>query len=162
MHEKPWSRSWKVLVSRSVKQRISQATHLPKGLTISTQETNESSRSFHERAIDNTGPVPARHALSQLYPANSTTSLCAPGHVYNFSYCSVTLNIAGNDAVQKSTSDTRRGYKRIFIEESDSEWSESVLNALTLFEKVATLYFQSQWKFVSRPGCQWPGIFVQK
>jgi len=81
------------------------------------------------RAIDSNGPVHSRRALSQLYPANSTPSLCAPGHVYNFSYCSVTLNIAGNDAIQKSTSDVRRVYKRIFIEESDSQWSGSILNA---------------------------------
>jgi len=73
------------------------------------------------RATDNTGPVPSKGALSQLYPTNSTASLCVPGHVCNFSQCSVTLNISGNDAVQKSTSDLRRGYKRIFIEESDSE-----------------------------------------
>ena len=70
------------------------------------------------RAIDNSGPVSSRGALSQLHPANS---LCAPGDVYIFTQCSVTLNIAGNDAVQKSTSDIWRGYKRIFIEESDSE-----------------------------------------
>jgi len=56
--------------------------------------------------------------------------LCALGHVYNFSHWSVTLNIAGNDAVQKSASDIRRGYKRLFIEESDSEWSQNVLNVL--------------------------------
>ena len=72
------------------------------------------------RTIDNTGPVPLRGALSQLYPANSTASLYAPDHAYNFSHCGVTLNITGNDAVQKSTSDLRRGYKRIFIEESDT------------------------------------------
>ena len=101
-------------------------------------------------AIDNTGPVSSRSTLSQLYTANSTASLCAPSHVYNFSHSSVTLNITRNDAVQKSTSDVRQGYKRIFITESDSEWSESILNALTLFEKALTLYFQS-WKFVSRP-----------
>ena len=29
-------------------KNISQATHLPKGFTITTQETNESSRLFHE------------------------------------------------------------------------------------------------------------------
>ena len=39
--------------------------------------------------------------------------------------------------------------------------SESVLNTLTLFEKTVTLYFQSL-KFVSRPGFQCPGMFVQK
>ena len=82
---------------------------------------DEREQQIISRAIDNTGPVPSRDALSQLYPVNSTASLCAPGHVYNFSHCSVTLNIVGNDAVQNSTSDIRRGYKRIFIEESDSE-----------------------------------------
>ena len=124
---------------------------------------DEREQQIISRAIDNSGPVPSRGALSQLYPANSTASSCAPGHVYNFTQCSVTLNIVGNDAVQKSTSDIRRGYKRIFIEESDSEWSECILNVLhvTLFKKALTLYFQS-WKFVSRPGCQCPGIFVGK
>ena len=37
----------------------------------------------------------SRGTLSQLYPANSTASLCAPGHVYNFTHCSITLDIAG-------------------------------------------------------------------
>ena len=39
--------------------------------------------------------------------------------VYNFSHCSVTLNIAGNDAVHKGTIDVQ--YKHVSIEESDSE-----------------------------------------
>jgi len=82
---------------------------------------DEREQQIISRAIDNTGPVPSRDALSQLHPANFTASLCAPGHVYIFSQCSITLNIAGNDTVQKSTSDIRRGYKRIFIEESDSQ-----------------------------------------
>ena len=79
---------------------------------------DEREQQIISRAIDSNGPVHSRrtHALSQLYPANSTPSLCAPGYIYNFN---VTSNIAGNDAVQKSTSDVRRGYKRIFIEESD-------------------------------------------
>ena len=68
------------------------------------------------RAVDNTSPFPSRNDLSHLYSANSTASLCAPGRVYSFSHCSVTLNIAGNNAVQKSTSDGRRGYKCTFIE----------------------------------------------
>ena len=60
------------------------------------------------RAIDSSGPAPSRGALRQLYPANSTASLYAPGHVYNFTtHCSVTLNIAGNDAVHKSPSDIK-------------------------------------------------------
>ena len=84
---------------------------------------DEREQQIISRAIDNvnTGPVPSRGAFCQLYPANYTACLCALSHVYNFSHCSVTLNIAGNDAVPKSTSDVRRGYKRIFIEESDSE-----------------------------------------
>ena len=82
---------------------------------------DEQEQQIIPRAIDSNGPVHSRHALSQLYPANSTPSLCAPSHVYNFSHCSVTFNIAGNDAVQKRTSNVRRVYKRIFIEESDSQ-----------------------------------------
>ena len=61
---------------------------------------DEKEQQIISRAIDNNGPVHSRRALSQLYPANSTLSLSAPGHVYNFSHCSVALNIAGNDAVQ--------------------------------------------------------------
>ena len=60
---------------------------------------DEREQQIISRAIDNSGPVPSRGTLN----------------------CSVTLDIAGNDAVQKSTSDISRGYKRIFIEESDSE-----------------------------------------
>ena len=83
---------------------------------------DEREQQIISRAIDcNRGPVHSRRALNHLYSANSTPSLCAPGHVYNFSHCSVTFNIAGNDAVQKSTSNVRRVYKRIFIEESDSQ-----------------------------------------
>ena len=80
---------------------------------------DEQEQQIISRAIDKSNPLPSRGALSQLYPANSTASLCAPGHVYNLSPCTVALNIAGNDAVQKSTSDVRGGYKR--NEESDSE-----------------------------------------
>ena len=75
------------------------------------------------RIIDDNSPGPSRGILSQQYPANSSTSTlaCTPGHVYNFSNCSVALNIAGNDVVQKRSSDVSRGHKRIFVEESDSE-----------------------------------------
>jgi len=82
---------------------------------------DEREQQIISRAIDNTGPVPSRCAFSQLFPVNSTASLCAPSHVYNFSHCRVILNITGNYAVQKSASDIRRGYKLIFIKESDSE-----------------------------------------
>ena len=68
---------------------------------------DEREQQIISRAIDNSSPVPSRDALNQLYPANSTASLCAPGHVYNFTHCSVALDIARNDAVQKSTSDIK-------------------------------------------------------
>jgi len=39
---------------------------------------DEREQQIISRAIDNTVPVPSRDALSQLYPANSTASWCAP------------------------------------------------------------------------------------
>lgn len=74
------------------------------------------------RIVGNDGPATSRVIFSQLYPSNSSTSTLsgAPGHMYSFNHCSVTLSIAGNDAVQKKN-DISRGYKRIFIEESASE-----------------------------------------
>ena len=69
---------------------------------------DEREQQIISRAIDSNGPVHSRRALSQLYPANSSGSSCAPGHVYKFSHCSITLNIARNDATQKSTIDIRR------------------------------------------------------
>lgn len=74
------------------------------------------------RAIDNTGPVLSRHAFSQLYPANYTASLCAPSHVYNFSHCSTTLNIAGNGAVQKSTSDIKQLSIQVYLHRRIRFW----------------------------------------
>ena len=55
--------------------------------------------------IDNSGPATSRGVLSQLYPARSSAfTSAAPGHVYNFNNWSVTLNIAGNNSAQKSSS----------------------------------------------------------
>ena len=55
--------------------------------------------------IDNSGPATSRGILSQLYPARSSAfPSSAPGHVYNFNNCSVTLNIAGDNSAQKSSS----------------------------------------------------------
>ena len=55
--------------------------------------------------IDNSGPATSRGVLSQLYPARSSAfPSSAPGHVYNFNNCSVTLNIAGDNSAQKSSS----------------------------------------------------------
>ena len=55
--------------------------------------------------IDNSGPATSRGVLSQLHPATSSAfPSSAPGHVYNFNNCSVTLNIAGDNSAQKSSS----------------------------------------------------------
>ena len=55
--------------------------------------------------IDNSGPATSRGVLSQLYPARpSAFPSSAPGHVYHFNNCSVTLNIAGDNSAQKSSS----------------------------------------------------------
>ena len=55
--------------------------------------------------IDNSGPATSRGVLSQLHPARSSAfPSSAPGHVYNFNNCSVTLNIAGDNSAQKSSS----------------------------------------------------------
>lgn len=115
--EKPWSRSWKVLVFQSVRPRICQ------GLD-DDDSVDEREPQIISQDIGNTSPVPSKHAFNQLYPANSTASLCVPGYVYNFSLCSVTLKIPWNDAVQNSTSDRRRGWQHLFIKKSDSEWSD--------------------------------------
>ena len=55
--------------------------------------------------INKSGPATSRGVLSQLYQARSSAfPSSAPGHVYNFNNCSVTLNIAGDNSAQKSSS----------------------------------------------------------
>ena len=55
--------------------------------------------------IGNSGPATSRGVLSQLYHARSSAfSSSVPGHVYNFNNCRVTLNIAGDNSAQKSSS----------------------------------------------------------
>ena len=55
--------------------------------------------------IDNSSPATSRGVSSQLYPARSSAfPSSAPGHVYNFNNCSVTLNVAGDNSAQKSSS----------------------------------------------------------
>ena len=55
--------------------------------------------------IDNSGPATSRGVSSQLYPARSPAfPSSAPGHVYNLNNCSITLNIAGDNSAQKSSS----------------------------------------------------------
>ena len=91
---------------------------------------DEREQQMISRIIDNNGAGPSRGILSQLYPANSSISTlaCAPGHVYNFSNCSVTLNIAGNDAVQKSSSD-------ISVDTSVSSLKNQILSDFSMLWK---------------------------
>ena len=74
---------------------------------------------------DNSRPYSSRGILSQLYPANSSalTASTTPGQICNFSHRSGALNIAGDNSTQKSSSISwaKRGYKRIFIEDSHSD-----------------------------------------
>ena len=52
--------------------------------------------------IDNSGPATSRGpARSCAFPSS------APGHVHNFNNCSVTLNIAGDNSAQKSSSNSK-------------------------------------------------------
>ncbi len=66
---------------------------------------------------DNSGP-PQRSVLRQLNAPNSFPFAASCGSsqpVYNFSHCSVTLNIAGDHSAQKSSSSS--GAKRPFDSE---------------------------------------------
>ncbi|KAJ7380791.1 hypothetical protein OS493_007173, partial [Desmophyllum pertusum] len=67
---------------------------------------DEQEQQMISRIIDNSRPAPPRGVLSQLYPPKSSSfsASSAPGHVYNFTSCSVTLNIAGDNSAQKSSS----------------------------------------------------------
>ena len=57
--------------------------------------------------IENSGPATSRGVLSQLFPARSSAfPSSAPGHVHNFNNCSVTLNVAGDNSAQKSSSNS--------------------------------------------------------
>ena len=61
----------------------------------------------------------ATNARQVLQPLSSVQT--APSQVYNFSHCNVTLNIAGSHSSQSSLSQSKRGYKRIFLPDSDSD-----------------------------------------
>ena len=64
---------------------------------------DERAQQMISNIIDNSGPSTSRGVLSQLCPARSSAfPSSAPGHVYNFNNCSVTLNIAGDNSAQKS------------------------------------------------------------
>ena len=59
------------------------------------------------------------NARQVLQPLSSVQT--APSQVYNFSHCNVTLNIAGSHSSQSSLSQSKRGFKRIFLPDSDSD-----------------------------------------
>ena len=66
---------------------------------------DEGEQQMNSNIIDNSGPATSRGVLSQLYPARSSAfPSSAPGYVNNFNNCSVTLNIAGDNSAQKSSS----------------------------------------------------------
>ena len=75
---------------------------------------DENEQRIMSNIIDNA--TNARPALQPL--ASSQT---APSQVYNFSHCNVTFNIAGSHSSQSSLSQSKRGYKRIFLPDSDSD-----------------------------------------
>ncbi|KAJ7386311.1 hypothetical protein OS493_010718 [Desmophyllum pertusum] len=68
---------------------------------------------------------PAPPADAAPVEEHETNTAPSHSHVYNFSHCSVTLNIAGDNSAQASTSlsasqTAKRGYKRI-IQDSESD-----------------------------------------
>ena len=70
--------------------------------------------------IDNAKPASTSRQV--LHPLSSveTQSSSASSHVYNFSHCNVTLNVAGSHSLQSSLSQSKRAYKRIMLQDSDS------------------------------------------
>ena len=75
---------------------------------------DENEQRIMSNIIDN-----ATNARPALQPLSSVQT--APSQVYNFSHCNVTLNIAGSHSSQSSLSQSKRGYKRIFLPDSDSD-----------------------------------------
>ena len=75
---------------------------------------DENEQRIMSNIIDN-----ATNARPVLQPLASSQT--APSQVYNFSHCNVTFNIAGSHSSQSSLSQSKRGYKRIFLPDSDSD-----------------------------------------
>ena len=74
---------------------------------------DENEQRIMSNIIDN-----ATNARQVLQPLSSVQT--APSQVYNFSHCNVTLNITGSHSSQSSLSQSKRGFKRIFLPDSDS------------------------------------------
>ena len=69
--------------------------------------------------IDNSGPATSRGVLSELYHARSSAfPSSAPGHVYNFTNCSVTLMIIQPRKAQVLARSTP---EKIIIQDSESK-----------------------------------------
>ena len=75
---------------------------------------DENEQRIMSNIIDN-----ATNARQVLQPLSSVQT--APSQVYSFSHCDVTLNIAGSHSSQLSLSQSKRGYKRICLPDSDSD-----------------------------------------
>ena len=82
---------------------------------------DENEQKIMSNIIDNAKP--ASTSSQVLHPLSSvqTQSRSASSHVYNFSHCNVTLNVAGNHSLQSSLSQGKRAYKRIMLQDSDSD-----------------------------------------
>ena len=77
---------------------------------------DENEQRIMSNIIDN-----ATNARQVLQPLSSVQT--APSQVYNFSHCHVTLSIAKSHSSLSSLSQSKRGYKRIFLPDSDSDHS---------------------------------------
>lgn len=82
---------------------------------------DENEQKIMSNIIDNAKPASTSRQV--LHPLSSvqTQSRSASSHVYNFSHCNVTLNVAGNHSLQSSASQSKRAYKRIILQDSDSD-----------------------------------------
>lgn len=82
---------------------------------------DENEQKIMSNIIDNAKPASTSRKV--LHPLSSvqTQSRSASSHFYNFSHCNVTLNVAGNHSLQSSLSQSKRAYKRIMVQDSDSD-----------------------------------------
>ena len=82
---------------------------------------DENEQKIMSNIIDNAKPASTSRQV--LHPLSSvqTQSRSASSHVYNFSHCNVTFNVTGNHSLQSSVSQSKRAYKRIMLQDSDSD-----------------------------------------
>ena len=83
---------------------------------------DENEQRMTSNIIDNARSAStSRQVLHPLSVHDQTQSSSTSSHVYNFSHCNVTLNVAGNHSLQSSLSQSKRAYKRIMLQDSDSD-----------------------------------------